>query len=155
MEIWFNAKRYRRYYCLPENIGLIPTQLGGEMRRLKNLYWFPAIFVLLVSVVVVPRVFTHYAAGGPKLKGSVKSADGKPLEGVTVSLRGQGKTFVTTVFTDGLGVYVFPSLERGLKYSLWAQAQGFQTARLEVITGSSATQQVAALQLKPLEDFEK
>lgn len=125
------------------------------MRRLRNSYGTPALFVLLVTIVVAPKVFPQYAAGGPKLKGSVKSADGKPLEGVTVSLRGQGKTFVTTVFTDGLGVYVFPSLERGLKYSLWAQAQGFQTARLEVITGSSATQQVAGLRLKPLEDFEK
>jgi virginiamycin B lyase len=124
------------------------------MRRLKNLYWFPAIFVLLVSVVVVPRVFTQYAAGGPKFKGTVKSADGKPLEGVTVSLRGQGKTFVTTVFTNQQGVYVSPAVEKALKYDLWAQAQGFEATRTEVTAASGATQQVAPLQLKSVANFE-
>ena len=81
--------------------------------------------------------------------------DGKPLEGVTVSARGAGKTFVTTVFTNPQGVYVFPPLEKGLKFSLWAQAQGFETARRDVEAGGGEVQPLAELQLKPLTNFEK
>ena len=37
------------------------------------------------------------------LRGTVKSSDGKPLEGVTVSARADGKTITTTVYTDRAG----------------------------------------------------
>lgn len=124
------------------------------MKKLAKWYWAPALVVLLTSIVVAPKVFSQYAAGGPKLKGTVKSADGKTLEGVTVSLRGQGKPFVTTVFTNQQGVYVFPPVEKGLKYDLWAQSQGFALARTEVTAAGGGTQQVAALQLKPVANFE-
>src|ERR1700694_4306154 len=106
------------------------------MRRYRNFYWAQILIVMLASIVGAPSAFSQYAPGGPKLRGTVKSLDGKPLEGVTVSIRGEGKTFVTTVFTNQQGVYVFPPVERGLKYRLWAQAQGFQTARLDVEAGS-------------------
>src|ERR1700730_8142977 len=125
------------------------------MRRSKNFHWMRVLIVMLASVVGAPSAFSQYAPGGPKFKGTVKSVEGNPLEGVTVSIRGEGKTFVTTVFTNQQGIYVFPPLEKGLKYSLWAQAQGFQTARLDVNAGSGEVQQVAGLQLKPLENFEK
>ena len=125
------------------------------MRRIKNLFWAPVLVLTLTAVLGVPRVLSQYPAGGPKLRGSVRTADGKPLEGATVSIRGEGKTFVTTVFTNQKGVFVFPPVQSGLKYSLWAQAQGFQTARLDVNATSGQVQQVAALQLKPLENFEK
>lgn len=124
------------------------------MRKLRQIYWVPVLVVLVTGFLVVPKLFSQYAVGGPRLKGAVTSADGKPLEGVTVSLRGEGKTFVTTVFTNQQGLYVFPQVEKSLKYSLWAQAQGFQTARLEVSAAGGGTQQVAALQLKPLANFE-
>src|SRR5882672_8221592 len=121
------------------------------MRRSKNSHWMRALIVLLATSAGAPSAFSQYASGGPKFRGAVKSSNGKPLEGVTVSLRGQGKTFVTTVFTNQQGVYIFPPVEKDLKYSLWAQAEGFQTARLDVSAVGGETQQVAALQLKPLE----
>src|SRR6266446_2242650 len=120
------------------------------MRRSKNSHWMRALIVLLASTAGAPSAFSQYAPGGPKFRGAVKSLEGKPLEGVTVSVRGQGKTFVTTVFTNQQGIYVFPPLEKGLKFSLWAQAQGFQTARLTVDAGSGEVQPVPELQLKPL-----
>src|SRR3984893_15361342 len=124
------------------------------MRRSKNFHWMRVLIVMLASVVGAPSAFSQYAPGGPKFKGTVKSVEGNPLEGVTVSIRGEGKTFVTTVFTNQKGVYVFPPAQSGLKYSLWAQAQGFQTAHLDVnATGGQV--EVTALQLKPLENFEK
>jgi streptogramin lyase len=114
-----------------------------------------ALIVVLACSVGAPCAFSQYAPGGPKLRGTVKSLEGKPLEGVTVSIRGEGKTFVTTVFTNQQGVFVFPPVEKGLKYSLWAQAQGFQAARLSVDAGSGEVQPVAGLQLEPLKNFEK
>jgi hypothetical protein len=114
-----------------------------------------ALIVTAASIAGAPCAYSQYASGGPKFRGTVKSTDGKPLEGVTVSVRGEGKTFVTTVFTNQQGVYVFPPLEKGLKYSLWAQAQGFGRARLDVNAGSGEIQPVPGLQLEPLKNFEK
>ena len=125
------------------------------MRRSKNSYWMRALVVTVASIAGVPCAYSQYASGGPKFRGTVKSPDGKPLEGVTVSVRGEGKTFVTTVFTNQQGVYIFPPLEKGLKYSLWAQAQGFQRVRLDVNAGSGEIQPVPGLQLEPLKNFEK
>src|SRR5215510_8068397 len=125
------------------------------MRRSKNSYWMGALIVALATTAAAPSAFSQYAPGGPKFRGAIRSLDGKPLEGVTISVRGQGKTFVTTVFTNQQGVYVFPPLEKGLKFSLWAQAQGFEIARLDVEAASGETQRLADLRLKPLSNFEK
>src|ERR1700674_3721272 len=125
------------------------------MRKSRNFHWARVLVVMLAGIVGAPSAFSQYAPGGPKLKGTVKSLDGKPLEGAPVPIKGEGKTFATTVFTNLQGVYVFPPVEKGIKYKLWAQAQGFQTARLDVDAGSGELQPVAGLQLQPLKDFEK
>jgi streptogramin lyase len=107
-----------------------------------------SLFALgLGTLVVVPGVHSQ----DTRIRGTVTSSDGKPMEGVTVSVRGDGEPFVTTVFTNEHGVYVFPPLGRTSKYSLWAQAQGFQTAKADASPGKPT----AALQLKPLKDFSK
>src|SRR6266545_1244770 len=59
--------------------------------------------------------------------GTVTSAS-QPLDGVTVSARGEGKRITTTVYTDERGRYYFPSLDGG-QYRVWAQAVGFETGR--------------------------
>jgi virginiamycin B lyase len=125
------------------------------MRKFTNSYWTPALIVMLAGTFGGPSAFSQSAPGGPKFRGTVTSLDGKPMEGVTISIRGEGKTFVTSVFTNQRGVYVFPPMENGLKYSLWAQAQGFKTARRDVEAGSGEVQSVAELQLSPLANFEK
>ena len=109
-----------------------------------------SLFALALAVVIAaPSVFSQDTQG--RIRGSVTSADGKPMEGVTVSVRGQGEPYVTTVFTNEHGVYVFPAAGTATKYSLWAQAQGFETAKTDAVPGK----QVSALQLKPLKDFSK
>src|SRR6516225_5013121 len=108
--------------------------MEAKMRRSRNSYCAAVLIIVLASTASAPSI-AQYAAGGPKFRGTITSLDGKPMEGVTVSVRGEGKTFVTTVFTNQQGVYVFPPLEKGLKYSLWAQAQGFQRVRLDVNAG--------------------
>lgn len=87
------------------------------------------------------------------INGTVKSQDGKLLEGVTVSARAQGKTFTTTVYTDARGEYFFPPLEPG-HFSLWAQLAGFdaESAELNIISGKEAPHNFS---LKPIEDLSK
>ncbi len=143
-----DAKRNRRHYCLSENTGIVSESTRGAMRNFRNLTIALPLFALLLTASVgVPRAFSQDA----KIKGTVTTVDGKPMEGATVSVRGQGEPYVTTVFTNDHGVYVFPTLGSNTKYSLWAQAQGFQTAKTDAMPGK----QVAALQLKPLKDFSK
>ena len=66
-------------------------------------------------------------------------------------LEGENESYTTTVFTNQKGVYVFPPSGRDAKYSLWAQAMGFQTAKTEAVPGK----EVPALQLKVLDDYSK
>jgi len=120
------------------------------MRNLRIPFSVVSLFALvLATFVVAPSVFSQGTQG--RIRGTVTSADGKPLEGVTVSVRGQSEPYVTTVFTNQRGVYVFPPLGSNTTYSLWAQAMGFETAKAEAAPGK----QVPALQLKVLEDFSK
>ena len=62
------------------------------------------------------------------LSGTIKSAAGEPMGGVTVSAKAEGETITTTVFTDKSGTLYFPALPAA-KYRVWAQALGFETAR--------------------------
>src|SRR5579872_697669 len=87
--------------------------------------------LMWAGLSITPNAFPQYAPRGDVLKGTVKSSDGIPMEGVTVSIRGDGKSFTTSVFTGEDGTFVSPQLEKG-KYHVWAQAVGFSMARSEV-----------------------
>lgn len=89
---------------------------------------------------------------GTGVIGVVKSADGKPMEGVAVSARAQGKTFTTSVWTNQNGEYYFPPLESG-QHKMWAQAVGFDRALGEqaVTSGRKLEQNFT---LKPIQNFE-
>lgn len=118
------------------------------MRTFKNLaYPLFLLALMLATTVGAPGVLSQDA----RIRGTITSADGKPMEGVTVSVRGMNEPYATTVFTNEHGVFVFPALGKNGKYSLWAQAQGFETAKADAVPGK----QVPALQLKPLQDFSK
>ena len=113
--------------------------------------------LVFVVVLVLPK--SSFAQGlSPSqspLKGTVKSSDGKPLEGVAVSARANGKTVTTTVYSDQDGRYLFPPLappqEEG-QYSVWAQAVEFEADRSSVkLSAGHAMQQDFVL--KPLKDF--
>lgn len=93
------------------------------------------------------------ASGAAALSGAVKSADGKPLEGVGVSARGAADTFTTTVYTDDAGRYLFPSLPAGA-YKMRAQAVGFEAAKADAALSGGVIKPVD-LTLSPLTDFYK
>ena len=101
----------------------------------------------LARVVFAPRNVS--AADGALLSGTVTSASGPKMGGVTVSVKGEGQTITTTVFTDENGEYYFPQMKPG-KYRVWAQADGFGTARGEADLTAGRRQDFT---LKPMKEF--
>src|SRR5262245_32123138 len=93
-----------------KNVRLIGAALGAA--------WLLAAFPLAQGSGVV-------------LSGTITSADGKPLEGIAVSARAAGRTVTTSVFSNRSGAYAFPAMPGG-KYSVWAQAIGFDNAKADV-----------------------
>ncbi len=117
--------------------------------------------IVFVVFAVVPFVLFFHAqnissqSASPSgvLSGSVRSSDGKPLEGVGVSARAKGETFTTTVYTDESGRYSFPALHGG-QYKVWAQAIGFETSSAEAGLADGSIKPVD-LTLATLGDFHK
>jgi streptogramin lyase len=97
--------------------------------------------------------FSQSASPTGTLSGTVKSSDGKPLEGVGVSARRVSETFTTTVYTDESGRYLFPPRGSG-RYKVWAQAVGFDTSRTDADLSDGVNKQVD-LTLASLSDFHK
>jgi streptogramin lyase len=85
------------------------------------------------------------------LSGTIASAAGEKLGGVTVSAKAQGSTITTSVYTDEQGGYYFPPLPAG-KYSVWAQALAFERANGDVDLTAARRQD---LTLKPMADMER
>jgi len=101
------------------------------------------LFLLLLA-----PSFAHADNG---LSGSVLSATGGKLAGVTVSAKAEGSTITTSVYTDKAGNYAFSPLPAG-KYRVWAQALGYQPARTS--TDLSAQRKID-LKLVPNTDAEQ
>jgi len=121
--------------------------------RRKILSKIISVFVLLAFFPSAQSGFSQSAPAASALSGTVKSSDGKPLEGVGVSARGVGETFTTTVYTDESGRYLFPPIKSG-QYKVWAQAVGFETSRADANLSGGAKKQVD-LTLATLDDFHK
>jgi streptogramin lyase len=73
------------------------------------------------------------------LSGTIKSATGEPVGGVTVSAKAAGAAVTTTVYTDEAGRYFFPALPNG-HYRVWAQALSFGTAKGTLDLAANAKQ---------------
>src|SRR5215471_17926976 len=90
--------------------------------------------VLLATLIAIVGAAISLAganAADAILSGTITSAAGEKLGGVTVSAKPVGGTVTTTVFTDEGGDYYFPPLPAG-KYRVWAQAVSFATAKAEI-----------------------
>src|SRR5215475_2368471 len=85
------------------------------------------------------------------LSGTVASAAGEKLGGVTVSAKAHGSTITTSVYTDEQGGYYFPPLPAG-KYTVWAQTLAFEIANGEVDLTAARR---ADLTLKAMTDVER
>src|SRR5262245_511796 len=91
-----------------------------------------SILLASATAVITGLAATSVAqADDQLLRGTIVSASGEKLGGVTVSARLDGSTITTSVYTDETGNYYFPPLSAG-KYKVWAQALGFEAAKGEV-----------------------
>ena len=88
------------------------------------------VFAMAAAALWNPKI-TSAAQDNSILTGTIKSASGEKLEGVTVFAKIPGRPVTVSVFTDDEGNYYFPPMEEG-KYSVWAQAVGFEAARADV-----------------------
>jgi streptogramin lyase len=113
------------------------------MRRSRN-------FVLANATAFALILAAAPAFADALLSGTVKSADGKAMGGVTVSAKPQDGTITTTVFTDKAGNYFFPELPDG-HYRVWAQALSYQTGRGELDLAKNGKQDFT---LAPMNDAE-
>ena len=106
----------------------------------------------LATLVIIGAAVTLAAdahAADAVLSGTITSAAGEKLGGVTVSAKPAGGTVTTSVFTDESGNYYFPPLPAG-KYRVWAQAVSFATAKAEVDLSAAPKQ---GFVLNPIKDF--
>ena len=103
---------------------------------------------LIVLAATLPLAI-HAAPDGTLLTGTVKSAAGAKMSGVTVSAKLEGATITTSVFTDEEGAYYFPAMSAG-RYEVWAQADGFEMARGAVDLAATKHQDFV---LKATKDF--
>jgi streptogramin lyase len=113
------------------------------MRRTRSL-WLANATALAAIIAAAP------AFANTLLSGTVRSADGKAMGGVTVSAKPQAGTVTTTVFSDEAGNYYFPELPDG-HYRVWAQALSYQTGKGEVDLAKNSKQDFT---LKPMNDAE-
>ncbi|MGA7488206.1 MAG: carboxypeptidase regulatory-like domain-containing protein [Xanthobacteraceae bacterium] len=105
--------------------------------------------LLAIPVIVGAGPFAPANAADALLSGTIASAAGEKLGGVTVSAKPAGGTITTTVFTDERGAYYFSPLPAG-KYRVWAQAVTFATAKAEIDLSAARRQDFV---LAPMKDF--
>ncbi len=117
--------------------------------------------VIPSGVVVVAVVGWMGLSGAPvplppeiPLHGMVTASDGRPMEGVAVSMRADGKPFIrTTVYTGRDGRYSFPPLVPPLvddQYEVLVQAVGFEAGR-SAVTLSARKAMEQHFTLRPLQ----
>lgn len=103
----------------------------------------------MLSLWTVPAL-TQSGAGTGVIQGTVKAADGRPIEGVIVSARASHESWTTSVYTDRQGTYSFPALTAD-QFFMWAQFKGYDAAMADVslTNGGRLTRD---LTLRPLDD---
>ena len=107
-------------------------------------------FVLCTMSTIAAALLATSTYADQLLSGTVTSKGGGALDGVTVSAKREGSTITTSVYTDAQGNYYFPPLPDG-KYSVWANALGFEHVRTSVTLDAKRKQNLA---LAPITDAE-
>ncbi len=108
-----------------------------------------AVFALVCFAAI--SVGTPEALAADKvLTGTITSASGDKLAGVTVSAKAEGSAVTWSVFTDANGDYFMPPMSEG-KYRVWAQALGFHRS-LGTADLTAANRQ--DMKLVPITDYE-
>jgi len=124
------------------------------MLHVKKAQALVPLAIVALTFVWSERSFTQGSSSSETpLKGTVRASDGKPMEGVAVSTRADGKNVRTTVYTDRNGEYYFPPIESA-QYEVLAQAVGSETGRSTVTLAAGRTT-AQDFTLLPLKDFSR
>ena len=107
-----------------------------------------SLLALVVGTALIPTPVLADAL----LAGTITSATGDKMGGVTVSAKAEGSTITTSVYTDEAGGYYFPPLPDG-KYKVWAQAVTYQTANGAVELNKTTLQNFVLQPLTNQEDW--
>src|SRR5215208_1375195 len=110
-----------------------------------------SLIALSTALSATPFVPSAAYADG-LLTGTISSASGEKMGGVTVSAKAQGSTITTSVYTDETGAYYFPPLPDG-KYRVWAQALTYQTSNGNVELNTTTQQNFTLQPMKNQEDW--
>ncbi len=124
------------------------------MRNARNLTGSSLLAIMIASgaiasSAIAPGMCSPASAADALLSGTVTSAAGERMGGVTVSAKAAGSSITTTVYTDAAGNYYFPPLPSG-SYRVWAQALTFATAKGSVELAAAGQQNFV---LAPLQDW--
>ena len=121
---------------------------------MKNLPRFTGVSMIVLAIALVATTFVPGVTfADSMLNGTITSAAGEKMGGVTVSAKAEGSTITTSVFTDDTGNYYFPPLPNG-KYRVWAQALTYQRANGDVELKKKTTRWDFVLQpMKNQEDW--
>src|SRR5438874_7900440 len=106
---------------------------------MKTARFAGASVIAITAGLGVGSLISSAASADALLAGTITSASGEKMGGVTVSAKAEGATITTSVYTDETGNYYFPPLPEG-KYRVWAQAVTFQTAKGNVALDKTAHQ---------------
>ena len=100
---------------------------------------------ILAGTSLIAIALATPAAADQLLTGTITSAAGEKMGGVTVTAKADGSTIATSVYTDETGAYYFPPMPDG-KYRVWAQALQFQTAQGGTVELTKTTHKNLTLQ---------
>jgi streptogramin lyase len=120
------------------------------MPRARRILLLTLSIAGIAAVGLLNPTIGYAASSSTLLTGTVTSASGEKMEGVTVSAKIIGQTITTSVFTDDQGNYYFPSMGNG-EYWVWAQAVAFEAPRDNVQLNGGAQRHDFVLNSK--EDF--
>jgi hypothetical protein len=118
----------------------------------KSRIFTSASMIAIATVLGTTTFAANVAYADSLLTGTITSASGEKMGGVTVSAKADGATITTSVYTDDSGNYYFPPLAEG-QYRVWAQALTFQTAKGNVALNKTSHQDFVLQPMKTQEDW--
>ena len=108
--------------------------------KMKFGRWSPARRALAVAAVLAMISTAAFAAGEGRMIGKVLDGDGKPVEGVDVTVTSPDLTsFYVTKTTKKNGSFVVAFADAFMNYSYKFEKDGYQTSTVEYKSSSSGT----------------
>jgi hypothetical protein len=89
-----------------------------------------SLFVVLCSLTVF-CINTNAQETTSILNGNIADESGKPLQGVTITVKHEPTGFVTSTQTNSKGIFIIPNLKPGGPYTVKFSYVGFKTQEIK------------------------